>query len=65
MLLHEPWVTSDASKVLGSIHAHGGQPSLDQEGLIVVEIDENKLDLVNSELAGFQCELSNQLLHTV
>jgi hypothetical protein len=65
MALHEPWVTSSAAQVLSAIRSHGGETSLDDEGLIVVEVDEEVLDALNSELATFGCTLSNELLHTL
>jgi len=65
MALHEPWVTSSAESVLAAIRNHGGQASLDEEGLIVVEVDESLLAGLNSELAALGCTLSNELLHTL
>ena len=65
MVLHEPWVTSNASEVLEVIESHGGQTSLDDEGLIVVEIDDGRLEQLNGELATQGCRLSNDLLHTL
>jgi hypothetical protein len=65
MALHEPWVTSSAQSVLAVIRNHGGQASLDEEGLIVVEVDEAMLAGLNAELAALGCTLSNELLHTV
>ena len=65
MALHEPWVTSDASQVLHLIESHGAQTSVDEEGLIVVEIDDGKLGEINTELARLGCRLSNELLHTL
>jgi hypothetical protein len=65
MALHEPWVTSSAEQVLAAIRKHGGRASLDEEGLIVVEVDEPALAGLNAELAALGCTLSNELLHTV
>jgi hypothetical protein len=65
MTLHEPWVTSEALRVLAVIRSYGGEPSLDQEGLIVVETDERKLEELNAELAALGCGLSDELLHTL
>lgn len=65
MVLHEPWVTSNASEVLEVIESHGGQTSLDDEGLIVVEIDDGRLEQLNGELATQGCRLSNDLLHAL
>jgi hypothetical protein len=65
MALHEPWVTSSASDVLQVIESHGGQPSLDGEGLIVVAVDDEKVEEINLELARLGCRLSNELLHTL
>jgi len=65
MALHEPWVTSSAGQVLATIRNHGGQASLDEEGLIVVEVDDSMLAGVNAELAALGCTLSNELLHTL
>lgn len=63
--LHEPWVTSNASEVLEVIESHGGQMFLDVEGLIVVEIDDGRLEQLNGELAAQGCKLSNDMLHTL
>ncbi len=65
MALHEPWVTSNASQVLQVIKAYGGQVSLDEEGLIVIEVNDAKLEEMNTELARLACRLSNELLHTL
>lgn len=65
MVLHEPWVTSNASEVLEVIESHGGQTCLDDEGLIVVEIDDGRLEQLNGELATQGCRLSNDLLHAL
>jgi len=65
MLLHQPWVTSQASDVLETILSHGGKTALDDEGLIVVEIDESSLEEANVDLRTLGCALSNDLLHTV
>jgi len=65
MALHEPWATCNALKVLRVIRAYGGQTSLDEEGLIVVEIDDGKREEMNTELARLGCRLSNELLHTL
>ncbi len=65
MALHEPWVTSNASDVLRVIADHGGQLSLDDDGLIVVEVDDAKLEELNEELSVRGCRLSNELLHTL
>jgi hypothetical protein len=65
MLLHQPWVTSKASDVLETVHSHGGKTSLDDEGLVVVEIDDAQLEQVNARLSTLGCTLSNELLHTV
>lgn len=65
MLLHQPWVTSKASDVLETVHSHGGEASLDDEGLVVVEIDDAKVEQANAELSALGCTLSNDLLHTV
>lgn len=65
MALHRPWVTSNASQVLQVIKACGGQAFLDGEGLIVVEVADEKLEEINTELAKLRCTLSNELLHTV
>jgi len=65
MLLHQPWVTSQASDVLDTILSHGGKTFLDDEGLVFVEIDEASLEAVNAELSTLGCTLSNGLLHTV
>ena len=64
MRLHQPWVTSQASSVLNTLHSHGAITSLD-EGLVVVEIDEGALEQANAELSTLGCTLSNELLHTV
>lgn len=63
--LHEPWVTSNASEVLEVIESHGGQMFLDDDGLIVVEIDDARLEQLNGELATQGCRLSNDMLHTL
>jgi hypothetical protein len=65
MALHEPWVTSSAERVLAAIRDHDGQASLDEEGLIVVEVDDSRLAVLNAELAALGCTLSNELLHTL
>ena len=65
MILHGPWVTATPSQVLAAIRKHGGEASFDEEGLIIVEIDEANLGQANSELAGLGCTLSNELLHTL
>lgn len=65
MALHDPWVTSSAPEVLQTISAFGGQTSLDAEGLIVVEVEDRKLDELNARLAELGCRLSNDLLHTL
>lgn len=65
MTLHGPWVTASPSQVLAAIRNHGGEASLDEEGLITVELDEAKLELANAELARLGCVLSNELLHTL
>ena len=65
MALHEPWVTSNASQVLEAIEACGGQTSLDEDGLILVEVADDRLEEINSELARLGCTLSNELLHTL
>ena len=65
MLLHQPWVTSKASDVLETVHSHGGETSLDDEGLVVVDIDDAKVEQANAELSSLGCALSNDLLHTV
>ena len=65
MLWHQPWATSKASDVSETVHSHGGKTSLDDEGLVVVEIDDAKLGQVNAELRKVGCTLSNDLLHTV
>lgn len=65
MALHEPWVTSNASQVLQVIKSYGGQTSLDGEGLIVVEVDDARLEEMNTELARLGCRLSKELLHTL
>jgi hypothetical protein len=63
--LHEPWATARASEVLRIIGAHGGTLSLDEEGLIVVEIDDSRLADLNLELARAGCVVSQDLLHEV
>jgi hypothetical protein len=65
MLLHQPWVTSRASDVLETVLSHGGQTSLDDEGLVVVDIDDAKLERANADLVTLGCTLSNDLLYTV
>jgi hypothetical protein len=65
MALHEPWVASSAERVLGVIRKHGGETSLDEDGLIVVEVDDSDLGELNVELASLGCTLSNELLHTL
>lgn len=65
MRLHEPWVTSSASEVLRTINAHGGQVSLDDEGLLVVDIDRAGVKGLNAKLASLGCLVSEELLHTV
>ena len=65
MALHEPWATSRAQHVLQVLDDHGLEPSLDDEGLIAVEIDDTRLNQVNQDLARLGCTLSNELLHTV
>ena len=65
MLFHQPWVTSKASDVLETVRSHGGKVALDDEGLVVVEMDEAKLEPLNAELSTLGCTLSNDLLHTV
>jgi hypothetical protein len=65
MGLHEPWVTSSAAQVLSAIRSHGGEASIDDEGLIVVEVDDADLSALNADLEAFGCTLSNELLHTV
>jgi hypothetical protein len=65
MTLHGPWVTSSPAQVLAVIRRHDGEASLDEEGLIRIELDEAKLGQANSELAELGCTLSNELLHTL
>jgi hypothetical protein len=65
MVLHQPWVTSNATDVLRVMAGHGGQLSLDDEGLIVVEVDDAKLSEMNDELSACGCRVSNELLHTL
>ena len=65
MRLHEPWVTSNTRQVLELIEAHGGRVSLNDEGLIVVELDDPQLDRLNSELALVGCAVDSELLQTV
>lgn len=65
MVLHEPWATSTAQQVLSAVRNHGGEMSLDDEGLIVVDVEEGALGELNTELAVYGCRLSNELLHTV
>jgi hypothetical protein len=65
MRLHEPWVTSNTSHVLELINAHGGHVSLNDEGLIVVEVDSSQLDQLNSGLALVGCVVNSELLQTV
>jgi hypothetical protein len=65
MALHGPWVTSNASQVLQVITAYGGDTFLDEEGLIVVELDDGIVEEMNAELARLGCRLSNELLHTL
>ena len=65
MLLHQPWATSNAREVLDVVRAHGGRVSLDDEGLIVVDVDEGDLEPLNAELGRVGCTLSSELLHTV
>jgi hypothetical protein len=65
MVLHQPWVTSNATDVLRVMAGHGGQLSLDDEGLIVVEVDDAKLSEMNEELSTRGCRVSNELLHTL
>jgi hypothetical protein len=65
MLLHQPWVTCQASEVLETIFSYGGRTSLDDEGLVAVDIDEASLEEVNAKLRTLGCTLSNDLLHTV
>jgi hypothetical protein len=65
MALHQPWVTSNASQVLQVIEACDGQTSIDEEGLIVVEVADERLEEINSELAKLGCTLSTELLHTL
>jgi hypothetical protein len=65
MLLHQPWATSNAQEVLEVVRAHGGRTSLDDEGLIVVDVDEGDLERLNAKLGRVGCTLSNELLHTV
>jgi len=65
MTLHGPWVTASPPQVLAAIRNHGGEVSLDEEGLITVELDEAKLEQTNAELARLGCVLSNELLHTL
>jgi hypothetical protein len=65
MALHEPWVTSSAQQVLSVVRNHGGEMSLDDEGLIVVEVDDAALGELNTALATLGCTLSNELLHTL
>jgi hypothetical protein len=65
MALHEPWVTSGASQVLRTIEARGGEACLDEEGLIVVDVSDERLDETNAELGTLGCRLSNESLHVV
>ena len=65
MALHDPWVTSGAQQVLEVLDNHDVEPSLDEEGLIVVEVDDARLDQLNQELARLGCILSSELLHTL
>jgi hypothetical protein len=65
MALHEPWVTSSAQRVLSVVRNHGGDMSLDAEGLIVVDVEDAALGELNAELAALGCTLSNELLHTL
>ena len=65
MALHEPWATSSAQQVLEVLDNHDAALSFDEEGLIVVEVDDAKLDQLNQELARLGCTLSGELLHTL
>jgi hypothetical protein len=65
MLLHQPWATSNARDVLEVVRAHEGRVSLDDEGLIVVDVDEAELERLNAELGRLGCTLSSELLHTL
>jgi hypothetical protein len=65
MLLHQPWATSNARDVLEVVAAHRGRLSLDDEGLIVVDVDDADLEQLNAELGRLGCTLSNELLHTL
>ncbi len=65
MVLHQPWVTSQASQVMGVIEAHGGRASFDEEGLIVVDVVDDRLQRINAELAAVGCRLSGELLHVI
>ena len=65
MALHEPWATSTAQQVLSVVGNHGAEMSLNDEGLIVVDVEEATLGELNAELAVYGCRLSNELLHTV
>ena len=65
MRLHEPWVTSDARQVLEVIRAHRGGVSLNDEGLVVVELDHSQLGQLNAELGQLGCAVSKDLLHRV
>ena len=65
MLLHQPWATSRAGEVLEVVRAHGGRVSLDEEGLIVVDVDEAEFERLNADLGRLGCALSGELLHTL
>jgi len=65
MHLHQPWATSNAHDVLEVVLTHGGRVSLDDEGLIVVDVDDADLGQLNAELGRLGCTLSNELLHAL
>ncbi len=65
MKAQAPWVTSPPQEVLQALENHGATLTIDEEGLIVVEVCESILEEVNATLRGMGCALSNEPLERV
>jgi hypothetical protein len=65
MRLHEPWATSNSSDVLRVLQFHGASTTLDEEGLIVVQVEDSELAGLNQDLGRLGCRVSSEMLHNV
>jgi hypothetical protein len=65
MRLHEPWATSNSSDVLRVLDSRSGSVTLDEEGLIVVQVEDSEVDGLNQDLGRLGCRVSSELLHNV